>query len=71
MVIEGAKDEPPRARCCKICVRKLMMQQKFELSFSGSPDIDSHNDIEEKLKMKHSDLRLKFESVQSKNQSTT
>lgn len=33
MVIENAKDEPPRARCCKVCVRKLIMQQKYEMFF--------------------------------------
>ena len=66
MVIEGAKDEPPRARCCKICVRKLIMQTKFELLFGGGPDVESHNDKDEQLKMKFDDLKLKFESVNDK-----
>ena len=49
------------------------MQEKFEQLFlggmiNGEPQ-EPHNDVDEKIKMKHSDLRLRFEAVISKKKS--
>mgnify|MGYP007132294990 CR=1 FL=1 len=69
MVIENAKDEPPRSRCCKVCLRKFFMQIRYERFFGvfgHTKTLDGqelHQDIEERLKMKHCDLRLRFEAV--------
>lgn len=68
MVLENAKDEPPRSRCCKVCLRKFFMQSFYDKIFGTtaalkSGEQESHQDIEERLKMKHSDLKLRFEAV--------
>ena len=68
MVLENAKDEPPRFKCCKVCLRKFFMQTFYDKIFGNmgavkSADEESHQDIEERLKMKHSDLKLRTEAV--------
>lgn len=77
MVIENAKDEPPRSRCCKVCLRKFFMQQSYVKIF-GAFGItkavegqESHQDVEERIKLKHSDLKLRCEAVQDKQQLIT
>ena len=74
MVIENAKDETPRSRCCKVCLRKFFMQASYDRLFGKFGQVktamgdETHADVEERLKMKHSDLKLRFEAVQNKQQ---
>ena len=37
-VYENAKDEAPRGRCCKVCVRKLIMNDYFKYYFESAYD---------------------------------
>ena len=75
MRLENAKDEPPRFNCCKVCVRKFFMQAKYDQLFMGGT-VDGKptqllSEMDEKIKMKHIDLRLRFEAVVSKKKSIT
>lgn len=58
-MIPNAKDEAPRSKCCKVCVRKLFMLDFYQRLMHEEDKLDrtSHEVREQKLLDSHNDMQ--------------
>jgi hypothetical protein len=61
VLAKDAKDDPIRGDCCKICVVKFFIRDKYVESFENPDDGIKSKDVQ--IKKRHEDLKLRLEEL--------